>query len=72
MTLQKLNIYGSSSTKENYHPLPTMFLDIKQNSDMKFPSVTVDVSFWVVDVDFLDTQRTWIWTINFMNFHVSL
>ena len=27
-----------------------MFLDIKQNSDMKFSSVTVNVSLWMVDV----------------------
>ena len=48
------------------------FLDIKQNSDMKFPSWTVNVSLWVVDKDFLDTESTWIWIVHLMNCHLSL
>ena len=39
--------------------LPTIFLDIKQHSDMEFPIIPVYVSLWVVDGDeFLETQST--------------
>ena len=50
-----------------------MFLDIEQNSDMEFPTVTVIASLLVVDGDeFLNTQSTWIWIIHSMTFHASL
>jgi hypothetical protein len=58
MTLPKLNISCSSCTKKN-SLLPTIFLDIKQHSDMEFPIIPVYVSLWVVDGDeFLETQNT--------------
>ena len=71
MTLPKLNISGSNSTKIIF--LPTMFLDINQNGDMEFQSTTVYVSLLVADGDvLLDTQDTSILIINSMTFHVSL
>ena len=36
----------------------TMFLDKKQDSDMEYPSMTVNVSLLVVDGYFLDTHNT--------------
>ena len=53
--------------------LQIIFLNIKQNSDMEFPIILVNVSLCVVDGDeFLETQSTWIWIIHSMPFHVSL
>ena len=50
-----------------------MFLDINQNGDMEFPSMTVYLSLLVADGDvLLDTQDTSILIINSMTFHVSL
>ena len=47
--------------------MQTIFLDIKQNSDMEFPIISVYVSLWVVDGDeFLETQSTWIWIIHYL------
>ena len=52
-----------------------MFLDEKKNkqdSDMEFPSMTVNVFLLVVDGYILDTQDAWIQTIHCKTFHVSL
>ena len=72
MTLPKLNISCSSCTKNN-SLLQTIFLDIKQNSDMEFPIIHVYMSLWVVDRDeFLETESIWICVIHSMTFIVSL
>ena len=52
--------------------LAALFLNIKLNSLMEFPSMTVNVSLWVVDGNFFDTQSTLIWIINSMNINVSI
>ena len=69
ITLVKLNIISTSCKLKN----KTIFLDIKQNSDMNVPSITFNASLLVVDGDeFLDTQKAWIWMIHSMTFHASL
>ena len=52
--------------------LAALFFNIKQNSLMEFPSMTVNVSLWVVDGNFFGTQGTLIWIINSMNINVSI